>query len=125
MRLLLDSHILIWLMDGDARLTQEARNLIADAAVVFASTASIWELAIKASLGKLRLDIDRLATLLDAAGIGELEIARRHVIAAAGLPPHHGDPFDRLLVAQAVAEHLQFLTADPKLAAYSGLVTVV
>jgi PIN domain nuclease of toxin-antitoxin system len=124
-RLLLDSHILIWLMDGDARLTQEARNLITSGLVVFASTASIWELAIKASLGKLRLDIDRLAILLDAAGIGEMEIARRHVIAAAALPPHHGDPFDRLLVAQAIAEHLLFVTADPKLAAYSGLVTVV
>jgi len=122
---LLDSHILIWLMDGDARLTQETRNLIASAVVVFASTASIWELAIKASLGKLRLDVNRLAVLLDAAGIGEMEIARRHVIAAAALPSHHGDPFDRLLVAQAISEHLQFITADPKLAAYSGLVTVI
>ena len=125
MRLLLDSHILIWLMEDDARLTAEMRAFIAGATEVFASTASIWELAIKASVGKLHLDVERLAGLLDAAGIGELPITRQHAIAMASLPPLHRDPFDRLLVAQAMSEPMRLLTADPQLAAYSELVMVL
>jgi PIN domain nuclease of toxin-antitoxin system len=124
-RLLLDSHILIWLMEGDARLTTKARDLISGAGAVFASTASLWELAIKASLGKLHVDVERLGGLLDAAGIDELQVNRRHAIAVARLPLLHRDPFDRLLIAQAITEHFQFITADPGLSAYSALVTVV
>jgi len=124
-RLLLDSHILIWLMGDDARLTAEMRALIADATEIFASTASIWELAIKASLGKLHLDIERLAVLLDAAGIYELRITRQHVMAVARLPLLHRDPFDRLLVSQAISEPMRLLTADPQLKAYSELVVVL
>ena len=125
MRLLLDSHILIWLMEEDARLTAQARAMIDGATAVFASTASIWELAIKVSLGKLHLDIERLAGLLDAAGIRELQINRQHVIAVARLPLLHRDPFDRLLVAQAICEPIRLLTADPQLAAYSELVVTI
>ena len=125
MRLLLDSHILIWLMGEDAHLTAQARALIDGATAVFASTVSIWELAIKVSLGKLHLDIERLAGLLDAAGIHELQITRQHVMAVARLPLLHRDPFDRLLIAQAIAEHLQLVTADARLGAYSGLVALV
>jgi len=124
-RLLLDSHILIWLMAGDARLKAEARDAISGAMEVFASTASIWELAIKVSLGKLHLDIARLASLLDVAGIHELQIARQHVMAVASLPLLHRDPFDRLLVAQAITEPMHLLTADARLAAYSELVVAV
>ena len=125
MRLLLDSHVLIWLMGEDARLTAEARSLITGATAVFVSTASFWELSIKASMGKLRLDIERLADLLDAAGIQELQITRRHVLSVARLPLLHRDPFDRLLVAQANAEIMRLVTNDPKLAPYSDLVVMV
>ncbi len=122
MRLLLDSHILVWLMAEDMRLSAEARTLISSATAVFASTASIWELSIKVSLGKLRLDIEGLAGLLDAAGICELQITRQHAMAVARLPHLHRDPFDRLLIAQAITEPMRLLTADPQLAAYSELV---
>jgi PIN domain nuclease of toxin-antitoxin system len=124
-QLLLDSHILIWLMGEDARLTREARALIADATAVYASTASIWELAIKVGLGRLSLDIERLAGLLDTAGISELGITRQHALAVARLPLLHRDPFDRLLIAQAITEPMRLLTADPQLKAYSDLVITV
>jgi PIN domain nuclease of toxin-antitoxin system len=124
-RLLLDSHILIWLMAEDARLTAEARASIAGATAVFASTASLWELAIKGSLGKLRFDLERLGGLLDAAGIQELQITRQHVMAVAHLPHLHRDPFDRLLIAQAMTEPMHLLTADAKLSEYSELVIVI
>ena len=125
MRLLLDTHILIWMMAEDARLSAEARSLISGATAVYASTASIWELAIKASLGKLHLDVERMAGLMDEAGIYELQIAREHVMAVARLPLLHRDPFDRLLIAQAITEPMRLLTADPQLAAYSELVVTI
>jgi len=124
-RLLLDTHILIWMMAEDARLSAEARSLISGATAVYASTASIWELAIKASLGKLHLDVERMAGLMDEAGIYELQIAREHVMAVARLPLLHRDPFDRLLIAQAITEPMRLLTADPQLAAYSELVVTI
>jgi len=80
---------------------------------------------IKSDVGKFRLDIDRLAELLDAAGIQELQITRRHVLSVARLPLLHRDPFDRLLVAQANAEIMRLVTNDPKLAPYSDLVVMV
>ncbi len=112
-------------MAEDARLTAEARASITGATAVFASTASLWELAIKGSLGKLRLDLERFGELLDAAGIQELQITRQHVMAVAHLPHLHRDPFDRLLVAQAMTEPMRLLTADVRLAEYSELVIVV
>jgi PIN domain nuclease of toxin-antitoxin system len=99
--------------------------MISGANAVFASTASIWELAIKVSLGRLHLDIERLSGLLDAAGIHELQITRQHVMAVARLPLLHRDPFDRLLIAQAITEPMRLLTADRQLAAYSELVVTV
>ena len=122
MRLLLDSHILVWLMEGDTRLTPEMRTLIGNATKVFASTASIWELSIKASLGKLRLDVERLCSLLDGAGIDELQITRQHVMTVTRLPYLHRDPFDRLLIAQAISEPMRLLTVNSQLKAYSELV---
>lgn len=125
MRLLLDSHILVWLMQKDTRISTETRALISGATAVFASTASLWELAIKVSVGRLRLDVESLAGLLDAAGINELQITRQHAMAVARLPHLHRDPFDRLLIAQAITEPMRLLTADPQLAAYSELILTV
>ena len=125
MRLLLDTHILLWLMDGDARLNGGARNLILNAQEVFASTASIWEIAIKARQGKLKIDPERLLAMLAKAGIGELPVSNPHAVATGKLPLIHLDPFDRLLIAQAITETMQLLTADAKLSGYSHLVIQV
>ena len=125
MRLLLDTHVIIWLMEDDSRLNAEARKLIASAQDVFASSASIWEIAIKARLGKLRIDVERLILRLAQAGIGELHVTNGHAVATGRLPLLHRDPFDRLLVAQAISEPMRLLTSDAQLAAYSELVTVI
>ena len=122
MRLLLDTHIIIWLMNDDSRLNAEARRLIASTQDVFASSASIWEIAIKARLGKLRIDVERLILRLAQAEIGELHVTHSHAVATSRLPLLHNDPFDRLLVAQAMTEPMRLLTSDDRLLAYSELV---
>jgi PIN domain nuclease of toxin-antitoxin system len=125
MRLLLDTHILLWLMQDDPRLSQRARGIIDNSAEVYISAASIWEIAIKWRLGKIDENPEELDAAMEKAGLIDLPISKRHVVSKAKLPMLHRDPFDRLLVAQAIEEHLQFVTADPMLAAYSGLVTIV
>ena len=122
MRLLLDTHVLIWLLEDDSRLNGETRKLISDAQAVFASSASSWEIAIKARLGKLRIDTERMIDRLARAGIGELPVSHLHAVASGKLPLHHRDPFDRLLVAQAIAESMQLVTEDEQLLVYSELV---
>ena len=122
MRLLLDTNVLIWLMDGDPRLDNGARSLIVNADAAFASSASVWEIAIKARLGKLRIDTGRMLDKLAEAGIGELPVSSLHAMATGKLPLIHHDPFDRLLVAQAISETMRLLTADAQLSAYSELV---
>jgi len=125
MKLLLDTHILIWLMEDDPRITPRARSLIADAEQSFVSSVSIWEIAIKVSTGKLRIDIDRIILRMSQAGLHDLPVSNHHAKAVARLPLHHSDPFDRLLVAQAMTEPLHLLTADTRLAAYSELVIAI
>jgi PIN domain nuclease of toxin-antitoxin system len=125
MRLLLDTHILIWLMNGDQRLTSQARALIIDAAEVFVSTASIWEVAIKWRLGKMEENPYELVASTGRAGLIDLPVAPPHALVTAQLPLHHRDPFDRILVAQAISETMRLLTANPQLAAYSKLVITV
>ena len=125
MRLLLDTHILLWLMDDSPRLSQEARTQIVNAAEVFASSVSVWEIAIKSRLGKLEVDAEMLVAKVEAAGLKELYVTNRHATATSKLPLIHGDPFDRLLIAQAVVEPMRLLTADAKLTAYSELVIAV
>ena len=125
MRLLLDTHIAIWLTRDAAELTPAARKLITDADEVFVSTASIWEATIKAALGKLALLPQRFADQLRQAGIEQLPMTWAHALALHNLPALHKDPFDRLLVAQAMSEPMHLLTHDAALAAYSDLVIVV
>ena len=122
MRLLLDTHILLWVMLDDRQLTARARSLIADADSVHVSTVSLWELAIKRSLGKLKLDVDALDAHLTHNAIEPLAISWAHARQLRALPALHGDPFDRMLVAQALCEPLQLLTHDAALTAYSDLV---
>lgn len=122
MRLLLDTHIYLWLANGSPRLTAQAKERIESADRVFVSSATIWEIAIKVQLGKVRVDLDDLIEQIQANGFEELPVFARHAKALASLPRHHGDPFDRLLVAQAISETMRLLTADTQLEAYSELV---
>ena len=122
MRLLLDTHILLWSLADDARLKPVIRSHILDAAnTILFSHASIWEISIKLAQGRLRLpdnNIETLLAVLVRMRIGLLPIQLLHLRRAAVLPFHHGDPFDRLLVAQAISEELQLVTVDPMLRLY-------
>ena len=113
MRLLLDTHALLWSMNGDPRLGPEARALVSDPAnEVLVSIASLWEIVIKASLGKLEGDIAKIDAAIDTQGFSRLDITLPDLQALALLPMHHRDPFDRMLIAQAQAEGLTFITDD-------------
>jgi PIN domain nuclease of toxin-antitoxin system len=118
MNLLLDTQVLLWWLGDDRRLGARARAAIADEAnLVAVSAASAWEVAIKSALRKLHAPSDLQGAVADS-GFEELPISIDHALLAGGLPPHHTDPFDRMLVAQAVAEALVLVTADERLAAY-------
>ncbi len=125
MRLLLDTHIFLWAVSGSARLKSTTRRLIESADQVYVSAASIWEVAIKAGLGKIEADPDALIAAIEASGFIELPVRSAHAAGVGRLPPHHNDPFDRLLIAQALAEPLRFVTADALLLRYSDLVVLV
>ena len=125
MRLLLDTHVLLWVLADSPKLSATGRSTIEGADEVYVSAASMWEIAIKAGLGKLPVDMTRLAAAVDASGFLELYITTEHAAFVAELPHHHRDPFDRLLIAQAMTEPLVFLTADDSLQQYSELVRLV
>ncbi|MDN5916941.1 MAG: type II toxin-antitoxin system VapC family toxin [Pseudonocardia sp.] len=118
MRLLIDSHVLLWWLDGADRLGATARAAIGDGdneAVV--SAATLWELSIKQAAGKLDVDVD-LREHSAEQGFRELPVSGRHAVAVRGLPRHHRDPFGRMLIAQAGLEGLTLVTADRALAVY-------
>lgn len=118
MRLLLDTHVLLWWLADDPSLAREAGDAIADpAAAVFVSAATAWEIAIKQSLGKLDAPND-LERQVEVNRFEPLSITIGHAYSAGTLPRHHDDPFDRMLVAQALAEGLMIVTRDPRLGTY-------
>jgi len=125
MRLLLDTHIYLWVVKNDRRLTKTVRRKIADADEVYISSATIWEAAIKVKLGKLDVDIDALTDAISESGFTELSITARHAAHVTQLPDLHRDPFDRILVAQAISEPLRLLSCDGILKQYSDLVEIV
>ena len=125
MRLLLDTHTFLWAVAGSPLLKAATRRLIESADEVYVSAASLWEVAIKARLGKIEADPDELVAAIELSGFIELPVRASHAAAVARLAMHHTDPFDRLLVAQAVAEPLKLVTADAVLARYSDLVVLV
>lgn len=125
MRLLLDTHIFLWAVAGNPLLKPAVRRVIESADQVFVSAASIWEVAIKARLAKIEADPDELVAAIEASGFMELPVRAAHAAGVARLALHHSDPFDRLLVAQAIAEPLKLLTADALLAKYSDIVVLV
>lgn len=117
MNLLLDTHALLWWLGGDP-VSPDARDRIADpATLVVVSAASAWEIAIKRAMGKLRLD-GSVAVLVAGAAFTPLPVSFAHAERAGALPPHHRDPFDRLLVAQAQLEGLALVTRDERMDAY-------
>jgi PIN domain nuclease of toxin-antitoxin system len=117
-RLLLDTHVLLWWLADDDKLSATARDAIGDAATqIYVSAASAWELAIKAGLGKLTAP-DDLTEQLTANSFTPLDISVIHALAVRHLPTYHRDPFDRLLVAQAQAEGLTLVTADKRMKPY-------
>lgn len=116
MRLLLDTHVLIWWDEG-AKISAKAGQAIREAEQVYVSAASAWEIAIKASLGRLST-ARRVADAAAESGFEELPVRLAHAEAVLALPWHHRDPFDRMLVAQALAEGLTVVTRDPMFRRY-------
>jgi PIN domain nuclease of toxin-antitoxin system len=121
MRLLLDTHVLLWVLSGE-RLSKEARRAIIDPRnAVTMSAASIWEMSIKAELGRLELP-DGWFEEAERQSIGVLSITAAHALAVRQLPSLHRDPFDRMLVAQAQVEGLVLVTRDEQIKQYDGSV---
>jgi PIN domain nuclease of toxin-antitoxin system len=123
MRVLLDTHLLLWALAQPAKLPAAARRQI-DKAEVYISAASIWEISIKAALGKLRADPEEVLAALEPAGFNLLPIGGEHAARVAQLPAVHRDPFDRMLIAQALTEPMILLTNDAILGEYGGFVAV-
>lgn len=125
MRLLLDTHIYLWVLKDDKKLSKAARLLIQNATTVYVSSISIWEATIKAKLGKLQVNINELIEAISLSGFSELPLTTTHIIEYNRLPHLHRDPFDRILIAQAISEPLRFLTLDKTLKPYSELVEIL
>lgn len=123
-RLLLDTHLLLWAVSAPQKLSLATRKRI-DACEVFISAASIWEVSIKAALGKLDADPAALLAEIEPAGFRLLPVTGEHAAAVARLPTIHNDPFDRMLVAQAKTEPLLLLTNDAALAGYGDCIEIV
>lgn len=126
MRILLDTQAMIWHLEGNERLSRGQRDFIMDPhSEVFVSLATIWEIAIKISIGKLRLrkPLTQILEQLAVQSIDILTIAPGHVLQVASLPLLHRDPFDRMIIAQSKVEFLTIVTTDPSFAAY-GVKTI-
>jgi PIN domain nuclease of toxin-antitoxin system len=117
LNLLLDTHILLWWLADSPHLSKKARKAIQDSEIVWVSAASAWEIELKRSRGLLEAP-DNLEATLRARDLDSLPLTIAHAVAAARLPLHHRDPFDRMLIAQATLESLALLTADKQQAAY-------
>lgn len=121
MNILLDTHVLLWWMQGSERLGSRAKaGMFEPGARLWLSAASVWEIAIKRVAGRLTLDapLDASISSLVKHGFRSLPISTRHALAAGALPPHHSDPFDRMLIAQAQCEDLVLATVDSAISRY-------
>ena len=115
MRLLLDTHAFLWWWAGDRKIGAKVRSTIGSADTVLVSVVSAWEMTIKMSLGKLRFD-GGIADAVEVCGFERLDMRFEHAEAVRSLPCHHSDPFDRLLIAQAIVEGATFVTHDRAIA---------
>lgn len=123
MNLLLDTHIVLWWLADDPRLPKIAHGLMVDSGnTLHVSVASLWEIAVKNGKGKLQANPDEVLYEIEAEGFVILPILARHVTSLATLAPHHADPFDRIMVAQATAESMQLLSHDGVLSRYGDAV---
>ena len=126
MNLLLDTHVLLWWLADDPRLPQRARQWIAlEAQSVFVSVVTLWEISLKVGKGKLRADLAAIHRQIERGGFAYLPIEPPHVLKLARLAKHHSDPFDRMLLAQAISERLSLLTCDSALRCYGKSVIFV
>lgn len=123
MRVLLDTHLLLWALSEPSKLPPAVRKQIL-AAEVYVSAASIWEISIKSAIGKLEADPNQVLAAIEPAGFSILPVTGEHAAKVAELPSLHKDPFDRMLVAQASTEPMQLLTNDTALRGYGSFVTV-
>ncbi len=128
--MLLDTHIALWAVEDSPRLSKAARALILDpAASLFVGVVSLWEIAIKHTLGRgvhaMPMSAADAAGFFQSSGFSILPVTASHVMALETLPRHHDDPFDRMLVATALTEPYRLLTHDVRLAAYGAMVTIV
>lgn len=122
MRLLLDTHILLWWLNADRRLTRAVRDVLRneenDIAV---SAVSIWEIAIKRALGRIDVDFEEMLSAIGADGFAELPVRFAHSRTLESLPRRHDDPFDRMLIAQSISEGRRLVTHDKDVLAYAGV----
>ncbi len=126
MKLLVDTHLLLWWLADDARLPGKARDVLGDEQnEICVSVASLWEIVLKASRGKLKVQPSELMNEIHANQFNVVPIEAAHTLAYARLPQHHPDPFDRMLVAQATTESLRLITHDPQLQPYGEMVLLV
>lgn len=120
MRILLDTHVLLWWLTDDSALGAKAKVQIAEPDnAIMVSAASLWEIAIKQGLGKIEADVAEIEKEIAGQAMVRLGIEADHVVELTALPDHHRDPFDRMLIAQARAEDLHLMTADLNIAVYS------
>jgi PIN domain nuclease of toxin-antitoxin system len=121
-KLLLDTHILIWWVAGDRKLPRSLRERITSAeSEVSVSAATFWEIAIKIGLGRIAIDLEELRAAVSADGFEELPVQVGHTLRLKALPDHHRDPFDRLLIAQSIAEGRRLVTRDELILTYAGV----
>jgi PIN domain nuclease of toxin-antitoxin system len=125
MRLLADTQIVYWFFYEPEKLPPAARRYLDAASAVYVSAASVWEIAIKVRLGKMKADPQRLVQQIEASNMRDLPVFSRHTMLVSELPLFHNDPFDRLLIAQAISEPLNLLTTDSRMKQYSELVIEV
>ena len=122
MRLLLDTNALLWALTNAPRIESVRDLLLADENDVFVSTVSWWEIVIKTRIGKMDADLPELRVIAQESGFMELPLLGTHAEILATLPHHHNDPFDHMLVAQAIAEPMRLITGDGVLSRYTSLV---
>ena len=125
MKILIDTHIFIWGLAGSERLTKNILDKLSSADSVYLSSISITEMIIKIQIGKLKIDMNKAILSMPEMGLKELPYTTNHAAALMKLPNIHKDPFDRMLIAQAISEPLRLLTADSILKEYSELIDVV